>query len=312
MRAGEGKGLDARAILDRRRLRRRLGLWRLLAIAAVAILIGALGWRAAPEGGAFAGSMGGAHVARFAVEGVILDDPDRDRTLRRLAENDAARAVILRIDSPGGTVTGSEALYLSLRAIAEKKPLVAVMGEAAASGGYIAALAADRIVARGATLTGSIGVIAEFPNVEELLDTIGVSFNRVASGPLKAEPSPLREPSPEVLAAQEALIADSYDWFVGLVAERRGMDDATARRLGDGRVYSGRQAAAAGLVDEIGGEPEARDWLADARGVDRNLSVREVEVDRPRRGLFAMLDAQARRAWLDAWAAAPRLMAVVR
>ncbi|MFN3615186.1 MAG: signal peptide peptidase SppA [Rubrimonas sp.] len=308
MRAGEGEGLDARAILDRRRLRRRLGLWRLLAIAAVAAAVATIGWRAAPEGG----PLERPHVARFAVEGVILDDPDRDRTLRRLAESDAARAVIVRIDSPGGTVTGSEALFQSLRAIAERKPVVAVMGEAAASGGYIAALAADRILARGGTLTGSIGVVAEFPNIQELLDNIGVGFSRVASGPLKAEPSPLREPSPEVLAAQEALIADSYAWFIGLVAERRGFDEQTARALGDGRVFTGRQAAAVGLVDQIGGEPEARDWLADARGVARNLPVRDVEVDRPRRSLFALVEAQARRALLEAWAAAPRLMAVVR
>jgi protease-4 len=308
MRAGDEPGLDARAILDRRRLRRRLSFWRLVAIASVALLIGALGWRAAPEGG----PLDRAHVARFAVEGVILDDPDRDRTLRRLAENDAARAVIVRIDSPGGTVTGSEALYLSLRAIAEKKPVVAVMGEAAASGGYIAALAGDRIVARGGTLTGSIGVVAEFPNIQELLDNIGVEFNRVASGPLKAEPSPLREPSPEVLAAQESLVADSYAWFIGLVAERRGLDEAAARAVGDGRVFTGRQAAAAGLVDQIGGEPEARDWLAEARGVARNLPVRNIEVDRPTRSLFALVQAQARRALLEAWAAAPRLMAVVR
>lgn len=301
--AGADLDAEARHILERRRLRRRLGFWRLTALLALLAAAGAIAWRVVPTGD---------HVARVAVTGPIFDDPDREAMLRALARDRTVRGVILRIDSPGGTVAGSEALYEALREVARSKPVAAVMGEVAASGGYVIALAADRIVARGATLTGSIGVVAEYPNVERLLETIGVGVSRVASAPLKAEPSPFRAPDAAVLAAQEALIADAYDWFLGLVAERRGLNAARAREAGDGRVYSGRQALALGLVDALGGEPEARAWLAEARGVPAALPVRDVAPDRDRFGLSRLLDVAAGRVGLIDVAPGPRLMAMMR
>jgi protease-4 len=295
---------DARAIIDRRRLRRRLTFWRLAAIAVAVFAAAIFFWR---------DLAGAPYVARFAVVGPIFDDFDRDRTLRRLARDDDVVAVVVRIDSPGGTVAGSEALYDSLRTVAKAKPVVAVMGEAAASGGYVAALAAERIFARGATLTGSIGVVAEFPNVEGLLREIGVQVNRVASAPLKAEPSPFRAPSDAVLAAQEALIADSYDWFVGLVAERRGLSPERARELGDGRVYTGRQAQENGLIDAIGGEPEARAWLAEARDVPERLPTRRIDVEREDDGVAGMLGGVSLRGLAESLTAGQlRLMAILR
>lgn len=255
----------AEDIVARRRLRRRVAFWRVVAVVALAVAAGAIWFEAAPTG---------PHVARVSITGVILDDPERDEALAEIAADPDVAALVLRIDSPGGSVAGSEALFEALRDVAAAKPVVAVMGEVAASGGYIAALAADHVVARGGTITGSIGVVAEYPNVEELLGMIGVGVSRVASAPLKAEPSPFRAPSPEALAAQESLIADSYAWFVGLVADRRGLAPDEARRLGDGRVYTGRQAVAEGLIDALGGEAEARDWLA-AQGVDPDLDIRD-------------------------------------
>ncbi len=268
----------AEHIVERRRLRRRVAFWRIAAIVALAAVAAALWWRLTPAQ---------PHVARVEILGVIFDDPERDTLLREIAEDPAARALIVRIDSPGGSVAGSEALFAALRAVAEVKPVVAVMGEVAASGGYIAALAADWIVARGGTITGSIGVVAEYPNVEELLDMVGVSVSRVASAPLKAEPSPFRAPSDAALAAERELIADSYDWFVDLVADRRGMSAQRARALGDGRVYTGRQARENGLIDEIGGEAAARAWLTDQRNVPTELELRDRE---PREGPADLLD----------------------
>lgn len=299
--------LDPDAVIERRRLRRRLGFWRIVAIAAVLGTVGAAVWRAVPTG---------PYVARFDVTGAIFDDPERDATLRELARDEDVRAVMLRINSPGGSVAGSEALHEALRAVAEAKPLVAVLGEVAASGGYIAAIAADHIVARGGTVTGSIGVIAEFPNVEGLLDTLGVDVARVASAPLKAEPSPFREPSAAALAAQRSLIEDSYDWFLSLVAARRGLAPEDARRLGDGRVYTGRQAAAEGLIDAVGGESVARDWLETARGVPPSLPLRDVEIDREDDGLLgplggAALGLRLRKAAAEL-GAGPALMAIQR
>lgn len=295
---------DPRDLIERRRLRRRLGLWRLAAIGAALLAVGVLVAETVE---------GGRHVALVEVVGPIFDDPERDRFLRELARDEDVAGVLLRINSPGGSVAGSEALFEALRALAQAKPLVAAMGEVAASGGYIAALAADRVIARGGTITGSIGVVAEFPNVEGLLETLGVGVARVASDPLKAEPSPFREPDPAVLAQQATLIADSYEWFIGLVAERRGLDEADARRLGDGRVYTGRQAQEAELVDALGGEPEARAWLAETHDVATDLPLRRREPQRADDDLLSTLLGGARRlsGGLTGGAGA-RLMAIMR
>ena len=294
---------EARHIYERRRLRRRLAFWRVLAVGAVALAVAGWFWRE----GAFE-----PYIARYSVTGVIFDDPARDAMLREIAQDDDVEALILRIDSPGGSVPGSEALFEAVRAVARAKPVAAVMGEVAASGGYIAALAADRLIARGGTITGSIGVVAEYPNIAELLDMVGVDIDRLQSGPLKAEPSPFREPSEAVLEAQAELIDDSYQWFLGLVRERRGFDAETARAVGDGRVFTGRMALEAGLIDAIGGEAAARDWLTEARGVPSDAPVRDVEPRREEDGLLGLLGGVDLAALAERWAGAPRLMAVFR
>ncbi|MEL7469944.1 MAG: signal peptide peptidase SppA, partial [Pseudomonadota bacterium] len=220
-------------ILERRRIRRRLTFWRIIAIAAVLVAVLMM----IPNSIA-----SGDHIARVSIDGVIQDDPDRDRLLKKLVDDDAVKAVIVRINSPGGTVVASEALYEQLRSIAEDKPVVAVMTEYAASGGYITALASDYIIARGNTLTGSIGVLSQVPNVAGLMEMIGVGVTRIKSAPLKAEPSVTEVPSPAALKAQEALIADMFGWFRGLVEERRGLSGEALNRVTDGRAFTGRQA----------------------------------------------------------------------
>jgi protease-4 len=253
-------------IIERRRIRRRLAFWRILAIVAiVAAVIGFL-----PRFGGL-----GEHIARVEIDGLILDDPDRERELAAIADDERARALIVHVNSPGGTVAASEAIYLALRKVAQKKPVVSVMDEYAASGGYIAALAGERIVARGNTLTGSIGVVMEAPNVAGLLEKLGVEVTRVKSGPLKAEPSLTSSPSPEALRAQEELIADTFHWFRGLVAERRSLEGAALDRVSDGRAFTGRQAVELGLVDALGDEETALAWLSEAHGLDRDLGVVE-------------------------------------
>jgi protease-4 len=181
--------------------------------------------------------------------------------------------MILRVNSPGGTVVASEVIYDAVRAVAERKPVVVVMDEIAASGGYVAALAGERIFARGNTLTGSIGVVMEAPNIGGLLDKIGIDVTRVKSGPLKAEPSLIEPPDPQALRAQEELIADTFAWFRALVAERRGLDGAALARVTDGRVFTGRQALDLGLIDGVGDEDMGLDWLAAKHGIDRDILV---------------------------------------
>lgn len=255
------------AILDRRRLRRNLSLWR---IAAIVGLTGALAILAAEFGGV---PFGRDHVATLEVTGVIIGDEERDQAIRDLAGNSHAKALIINIDSPGGTTSGSESLYLALREVAKKKPVVAVMGTVAASGGYITAIGADHIIARGNTITGSIGVLMQNTEVSKLMEKIGVGVELITSGPLKGKPSPFEPMDEQGRAAIKTLIDDSYQWFVGLVAERRNMTSERARELADGRVFSGRLALEARLIDQIGGLPEARQWLHKEKDISEKLPL---------------------------------------
>lgn len=260
--------LDADTLTDRRRLKRRLFLWRAGAIAAAAIALFAF----LAEGGF---RLPRAQIARVTIDGIIVDDRRQHEMLEKIAEDDNVKAVILSIDSPGGTTTGAEALYEAVRKLSEEKPVVAVLGTVAASGGYIAAISADHIVARGNTITGSIGVIFQWTQLEELLSNIGVEMKEVKSSPLKAEPSPFHEADPEAIKVTKEMIDSSYDWFLRLVAERRKMDDTASRTLGDGRVYTGWQAVENGLVDELGGEERAIAWLASEHGINEELPVED-------------------------------------
>lgn len=240
---------------ERRRKWRRAAFWRGFGVAAVlALIVSVVAFR-----GDFAAS--GDQIARYDLSGVIVDDVLRDDLLAELAGRDSVRAVILRVNSPGGTTVGSEAVFESIRAVAAEKPVVAVLGEVAASGGYIAAIAADHVIGRGNTLTGSIGVILEYPDFTGLIARLGIGIETVRSSELKAEPSPFRPTNPAARAVEEALVADSYAWFRGLVGERRGLGGAELDAVANGAVFTGRLALERRLIDSIGGEAQAIDWL---------------------------------------------------
>jgi protease-4 len=266
---------DTDGIVERRRLRRRLSFWRVAALvcAAVALVAGGL------KLSGFEPGKGTAHIARISLSGIILDDAKRHKMIEDIGKSRAS-AVLLDINSPGGGVTASEELYHDLRALATKKPVVAVLGSVAASGGYVAAIAADHIVSRQTSLTGSIGVLMQYPDVSKLLGNIGVSMEEVKSAPLKAAPSPFKPTTPDARAALESLIMDSFDWFKSLVSERRSLTGDRLARVVDGRAFTGRQALDAGLVDEIGGEAEARTWLETQKGISSRLPVRDWEPEK--------------------------------
>lgn len=264
--------LEADLLADRRRLRRRLTLWRALAIVAV---FGALALVAAlrvPDA-----LPGGQHVLRLPVSGFITEDRRVLQALEDAAKNDAVRALIVAIDSPGGSMAGGEALHAALRRFAEHKPVVAVMGATAASAGYMAALPAQRVFARDSTVTGSIGVLLQSFDLSDLLERAGVRPQTFTSGPLKDQPSLFRPLTEEGRAAVDRVIQDLHGQFVGMVAAGRRMDPARVRTLADGRIFTGRQAVEEGLVDAIGGERDARAWLAAERQVPESLPVREVQ-----------------------------------
>lgn len=283
-------------IIERRRMRRRLALWRILAIVA---LIVAIVVAIATTGGFGGTAPSGPHVARLEVSGLIASDRERHERLSEIADDDDVKALIVRINSPGGTVTGSEELYEDIRDIADGKPVVTQMIDAAASGGYITALAADHIVAYGGTITGSIGVVAQAPNIARLLDDNGIDVFQVKSSQLKAEPGFLTEIPEGAREAQQRLIDDSYQWFRDLVSDRRGLTGRALDTVADGRVFTGRLALENGLVDSIGGTEAVDRWLEEEHGIARDLPRRQVTWGD--RELPFFLEAGLRAVGLDAW-----------
>jgi protease-4 len=261
--------LDVDLLLDRRRLKRRLILWRTLAVIACVIAVLA-GLRGAGLGGA------GAHLARLSVSGVIMEDRKLLDAVRASGKDPSVKALIVSINSPGGSVSGGEALYRAISGVAEKKPVVAVMHGLAASAGYMIALPANRVFANDSTITGSIGVLLETGEVSGLLQKLGVTAEAITSGPLKDQPSLTRPLTPEGRGALKAIVLDMYDQFVGMVAAGRHMEPDAVRALADGRAYTGRQALKLGLIDAIGDEQDARTWLETAKGVSAKLPVEDI------------------------------------
>jgi protease-4 len=267
--------LDADLIVDRRRMRRKLTFWRVFAIVIFALAVIGAAVQVSDRTG-FAGA--GAYIARVTIKGLIRDDQERVQQLDRLARSSTARAVVVHVDSPGGTTAGSEQLYDALMRLKDKKPLVIVVDGLAASGGYITALAGDHIVAKQTSLVGSIGVLFQYPNVVDLLDKIGVKVESIKSSPLKAAPNGYEPTSPEARAAIESIIKDSYAWFRGLVQDRRHLNDDELQAVADGRVFTGHQGIGLKLVDEIGDERAGIAWLASAKSVDSKLPVRDYQL----------------------------------
>lgn len=275
-------------LVDRRALMARLRRWRFISVLALlaGLLLAALGLS---QG---SGSLVPTPIiARLKIEGLIADDADMLRLIDAV-RNSKAAAVLVEIDSPGGTTTGAEKLFLELRHLAEAKPVVTVLGTLAASGGYIAALAGDHVVAERNSLVGSIGVLFQYPNFSHLLDTVGVKVEEVKSSPLKAAPNGFEPTSPEARKAIADLVADSYDWFKNLVKTRRSLSDAELQNVSDGRVFTGHQAIGLKLVDELGGEREAVEWLVREKNIKANLPIVDWKKERVVNvmGLFSVID----------------------
>ena len=277
--------LDSDVIVDRRRIRRKLTFWRVVAALVMIAAIVTIALVASPGGRGTLTTAGS--IARINIEGLIRTDQKRVEALEQL-ENSHAAAVIVHINSPGGTTSGSEQLFDALTRLKAKKPLVVVVEGLAASGGYITAIAADHIVAQQSSLVGSIGVLFQIPNFAELLKTVGVKVEEVKSSPLKAAPNGFEPTSPEARAAIEALVKDSYAWFRGLVKDRRGLDEAQLEKVADGRVFTGRQAVDLKLIDQLGDEKTAIAWLVSQKGVKANLPVRDYKLS-PRFGDLTFL-----------------------
>jgi protease-4 len=260
--------MDSSAIADRRQLRRKLGFWRIVAV----LLLIAVGFALYRFAGGDIPANRGPQIARVTISGLIQDDTELLERLKKIQDDDKVKALIVSISSPGGTTYGGERIFKAIRAVAAKKPVVSDIRTLAASAGYMIATAGDDIVAGETSITGSIGVLFQYPQAKDLLDKIGVSLEEIKSAPLKAEPSPFHPPSDDAKNMIRNMVMDSYDWFVDLVADRRKLPRDEVLKLADGSIYTGRQALKNKLVDSLGGDEAIRDYL-ETRKVSKDLPV---------------------------------------
>jgi len=270
-------------IIVRKKLKKQILFWRTFAVLAVIALI-------IFQFGSFDTIKDKNHIAVLNVSNIITDNPKRSKALIKVANDDLIKALIVNIDSPGGTVVGGEALYLHLREVSSKKPVVAVISDLATSAGYMTAIAADKIFARQSSITGSIGVIIQTTDITVLLDKIGIKPEAIKSSPLKAQPSPLEPMSNKTRSATRLVVEDIFNMFIDMVSTRRNMNRQTVKKLADGRIYTGRQAVKNGLIDAIGGEKEALNWLSSAKNIDKHLPLKLLRFDEEESFIKKILD----------------------
>ena len=270
-------------IIVRKKLKKQILFWRTFAVLAVIALI-------IFQFGNFDTIKDKNHIAVLNISNIITDNPKRSKALIKVANDDLIKALIVNIDSPGGTVVGGEALYLHLREVSSKKPVVAVISDLATSAGYMTAIAADKIFARQSSITGSIGVIIQTTDITVLLDKIGIKPEAIKSSPLKAQPSPLEPMSNKTRSATRLVVEDIFNMFIDMVSTRRNMNRQTVKKLADGRIYTGRQAVKNGLIDAIGGEKEALNWLSSAKNIDKHLPLKLLRFDEEESFLKKILD----------------------
>lgn len=273
-------------LIDRKRLKQHLASWRALALL---LAFGGAAWLAAQFGHHKPGALGGDYIAQITIEGVMSDDADRDELMKQILEDDHAKALLVRFNSPGGTTVGGEEIHRQLNEIRKKKPVVGVMHTLCASACFMASLGTDYVVARQGTLTGSIGVLLQSVEISRLADKLGITPVTIKSGPYKDVPD-LGEPfTAEQRKVVGELVSDAYDLFVSMIVERRSMSDARVRELADGRVYTGRQAVKLNLIDGIGGNDEVLAWLAKNRQINPKLEIKEIKPDPKVDSLFEQL-----------------------
>lgn len=275
--------LSADTLLDRMRLKNQVTRWRAAAIILAVLAVTALVTKGAPGP-----KLNPSHIARITFDSIIMDDQDVYQLIDEVAEDKSAKAVIVWLDTPGGSAVGGEETYLRLKQLAEKKPVVAVMRSVAASAGYMLALGTDRVFAREGTITGSIGVIIEGAEVTELAEKLGVKPIIVKSSELKGTLSPFEKTTPESIKVVQTLIDDFYNRFVDMVAAGRKLPREEVLKLADGRVYSGKRAVELKLVDAIGGEDEAIAWLESERKIPKGLEILDESI-KPPLGLLEQL-----------------------
>ncbi len=276
-------------LIERKQNKFKLRLWKILTISifTVLLIVIAKQYQQADEQVITSSSD---YIASALIEDILFEDPKRDARLKKIIDDHQIKALILNVNSPGGTVVGSEKIYNILRKISAKKPVVIVMGSLATSGGYLISLGGDYIISHNGTITGSIGVIFQSLEVTDLAKTLGITFENFKSGVLKAAPNPTEKVTAEVRKAIMSNVHDTYEYFTELVALRRNISIDEVRKIADGRIYSGRQALKLKLVDAVGSEDEAIRWLQEVKQIDPALEVKEFRLKPKPRFLDIMME----------------------
>jgi len=265
--------ISADSLIDRLYLKGQIRKWQIFAIIFAVLALFVVTKRNITS------TIDGDYIARITLDGVIGDDQKIYDLIDNVGDDKSAKAAIIWLDTPGGSAVGGEEIYLRLRELSTKKPVVAVMRSVSASAGYMIALGADYILAREGTITGSIGVLIETAEITELAKKLGIQPISIKSAPLKAAPSPFEKSTPQAEKVLHDMIMDFYNHFVDITAERRKLPRDKVLNLADGRVYSGKRAAETKLIDAIGGEKEAIDWLIKNRGIEPKLPISDVEIE---------------------------------
>ncbi len=262
-------------VLDQWEMRRKLSRWRWASLLffSTLLLMSLSNWGVFDHKTPVYGS----YIARVQLEGAIISDQGIVEHFKSIADNHNVKAVFVHINSPGGAAVGGEMLYKALREVSAQKPVVALLDDIAASAGYMVALGADRIVAHRTTLTGSIGALIYSVNFQELAEKLGVKAETFKSSPFKALPNPLESTTPEVQHLMYETVWDVYQTFFTMVHERRNMSVEDLAKVADGRVMTGNQAFAAGLVDELGGEEVAMQWLISQNKIATQMPIYDVD-----------------------------------
>jgi protease-4 len=219
------------------------------------------------------------YIAQVDINGIIFEDEYRAKKIKELADDKSVQAVIVKINSPGGTAYGGEELYHAIRFIAKVKPTVSVIGTVAASGGYMTAIASDYILSGETSITGSIGVIMQSFDITKLMENIGVTSNSFKSSPLKASPSPFEKVTDEVRQATDESINDTYNTFKNMVQQSRNLSNEEINKVADGRIFTGSQALKYKLVDGIGDVDDAIQYLLDSKKISKKYKVKSVDLE---------------------------------
>lgn len=275
--------LSVDSVIDRIRLKKAIGRWRSLALLLLVVIV-----MLSARGMHLSFLQKQDHIARVAIEGLILEDTDRLTGLSQLRDDETVKAVVVYINSPGGSIVGGESLNRILSDVAKHKPVVVAMGGVATSGGYMAAVASDYIVAYEGTITGSIGVLLQSVEVTQLAHKLGIELVTLKTDELKGAPLPTEKLTPQALSYLQETLQQGKTMFVQVVARGRKLPEAEVQKLADGRIYLGKEAVKLKLIDAIGTEEDAVRWLKVNKKLDKSLEVRPYSFEK-KTGTLEML-----------------------